>query len=164
MQLRGSDLPDLGAWVSLIFVGPPRELGAVAHVVWKDDRRGAIGVNLERGTRGHDHDLAAMMLALAYEAESEQPGALLLSDDAEISAELCEPLRRHGFLPHAPLTELDAVYALERGRPRISLAVLAGRPFGMSIDEVATVLADEYPHVSLVPLEQLEAEARAADL
>src|SRR5512135_3370419 len=41
MQLRGSNLPEPGTWVSLIFVAPPHELGATAHVVWKDPRRGA---------------------------------------------------------------------------------------------------------------------------
>jgi len=162
MQLRGSDLPELGAWVSLIFVAPPRELGAIAHVAWKDDRRGAIGVALERGTHGHDHQLAAMLLELAFEAEAERPGALVLCDDAGLAAELCEPLRREGLLPHAPLTALDAIVALEHGK--ISVAVVSGRPFGMTPDDVAGLLADEYPQVSLVPLEHLQAEAGAMEL
>lgn len=153
VQLRGFDLPDPGAWVSLLFAAPPHEIGATAHVAWKDRRRGAIGVMLERGTRGHDHDLAAMMLALAFEAEAPQPGALLLADDPGAAAELCEPMRRHGFLPRVPLTRLDAIAALERERPRISLAVLAGRPFGLSIDELADVLSEEYPDVAMLPLD-----------
>ena len=156
MQLRGTNLPEPGTWVSLIFVAPPRELGAVAHVAWKDSRRGAIGVSLERGTRGHDHDLAATMLALAFEAEGTLPGVLLLADDPGTAAELCEPLRRRGFLPRAPLTMLEAIDALERERPRISLAVVAGRPFGMNADQIASELGDEFPHVAVLPVEDLD--------
>ena len=164
MQLRGSDLPEPGSWVSLVFVAPPRELGAAARVAWKDERRHAIGVTLERGTHGHDHDLAAQMLALAFEVEADLPGALLLADDIGLAAQLCEPLRRHGFLPRAPATELDAIHALERERPRISLAVLAGRPFGMDIDDLAAVIADEYPHVVMLPVEERLRDAEDLDV
>jgi hypothetical protein len=138
MQLRGRELPAPGAWVSVVLVA--HDFTSGARVVWKDDHRGAIGLVLA-------HAPPALCGA--------GPGALLLVDDDALAAELCEPMRRHGLCPHAVATELEAILVLEH--EPIVLAVLAGQPFGMPLDELLGVLADEYPNVARIPeIEELE--------
>jgi hypothetical protein len=145
LQLRGTELPAPGAWVSVAFVAPPLDVAAVGCVRWRDERRCAIGVSLERGSNSHHRNLAGVMLALAFEAETPQRAALVLADDLATAAELCEPLRQRAFVPVIATTPLDVAYRLSRERPRIEIAVIAGHPFGITRHELHEMLDEERP-------------------
>lgn len=153
MRLHGTSTPALGAWVSLALALPRGEVPAVGHVVWTDRSRAAIGVQLERGSEHHDRELGAAILGLAMEAESGRPGALVLVDDPTRAALLCESLRRHGYLPQAVRTPLDAIRTLHASQPAIKLAIVAHHALGLTGNEVDHFLESEYPDVPRISVE-----------
>ncbi len=155
IQLRGVELPPPGSWVSISIISPPHELSAVGHVRWRDDRRRAIGVELERGSKLHYHDLRGIMLALAFEAETPKRAALVISDDPTAAAQLCEPLRTRGYVPVIATTPLDIAYRLSRERPHIEVAVVAGHPFEITERELAEMLDEQHPGLRHITVEDI---------
>ncbi|MGE5182159.1 MAG: PilZ domain-containing protein [Acidobacteriota bacterium] len=152
VQLRGDDLPAPGAWISLTISLPPHELDATGHVAWHDRRRRAIGVQLERGSPHHRHALDAALAVLASERLERRREAVLLVGDPSLAARLCEPLRRHGFLPAAATTPLDAIARLARDGAAIELAIVARDAFGVPSAQLAELLGSEFPDVTQLEL------------
>jgi hypothetical protein len=155
LQLRGIELPPPGSWISISIVSPPHDLSAVGHVRWRDDRRRAIGVELERGSKLHHHDLRGVMLALAFEAETPTRAALVIADDPAAAAQLCEPLRARGYVPVIATTPLDIAYRLSRERPHIAVAVVAGHPFELTERELAEMLDEQQLGVRHITVDDL---------
>jgi hypothetical protein len=145
LQLRGIELPPPGSWISVSIISPPHELSAVGHVRWRDDRRNAIGIELERGSKLHHHDLRGVMLALAFEAETPKRAALVIADDPAAAAQLCEPLRALGYVPVIATTPLDIAYRLSRERPHIEVAIVAGHPFEVTERELVEMIDEQHP-------------------
>lgn len=155
LQLRGTELPAPGSWVSISLVSPPHEISAIGHVRWRDERRHAIGIELEQGSNTHHHGLRDAMLALAFESETPKRAALVITDDPALAAQLCEPLRVRGYVPVIATTPLDIAYRLSRERPRIEVAVVAGKPFDITEREMAEMLDEERPGLKHVVVDDL---------
>ena len=155
LQLRGDELPAPGAWISVSLVSPPHEVTAIGHVRWRDERRQAIGVELERGSPKHQRDLRGAMLALAFEAETPKRAALVIADELGSAASLCEPLRARGYVPVIATTPLDIAYRLSRERPPIEVAIAVGRPFDITERELAELLEEEHPGLPRLVIDDL---------
>ncbi len=163
VQLRGRDLPAPGAWISLTISLPPHELDATGHVTWHDQRRNAIGVELERGSPHHRHALDAALAVLASERLERRREAVLLVGDPALAARLCEPLRRNGFLPAAATTPLDAMRRLAHDGHAIELAIIARDAFGVPSAQLVEVLGSEFPDVTQLELPDLDDADDALD-
>lgn len=153
VRLLGVDIPR-GTWVSLSIIVPPLELRARGCVSWWSPRRHAVGIAFAHGSHEHEHNLGRAMLALAFEQESARPAAALFVDDPATTARLCEPLRRHGYVPRVITTPLEATACLDRPRPPVQLAIVSHRALGMSGAEVLAFLAAEYPNVARVAIDE----------
>lgn len=163
VQLRGDHLPPPGTWISLTISLPPHELDATGHVAWHDPRRHAIGVQVERGSPHHRHALDAALAVLAGERLERRREAVLLVGDPALSARLCEPLRRHGFLPVAAATPLDAIARLTHDGPAIELAIVGRDAFGVPSAQLVDLLGSEFPDVTQIELPDLEDADDALD-
>lgn len=157
LQLRGNELPAPGAWISVSLVSPPHEVSAIGHVRWRDERRQAIGVELERGSPKHQRDLRGAMLALAFEAETPKRAALVIADELSAAAALCEPLRTRGWVPVIATTPLDIAYRLTRERPPIEIAIVIGRPFDVTERELVEMLDQDRPGLPHLAIDDVTA-------
>ncbi len=91
-------------------------------------------------------------MTLASEGEGTERQALLLVEDPAIAAELCEPLRAHGYVPHLARAPLDALVALARVRPP-RIAITAGPWRDHDAAAACEWLTSELPAVTTLQLD-----------
>jgi hypothetical protein len=149
-------------WLQLMLIVPPLELPLRGHVTWSDPAHQAIGVSFSADSPQHMHDLSRAILGLAFEHESARPAAALFVDDAATTALLCEPLRRHGYVPRVVRTPLEAAECLGRPRPPVHLAIVSHRALGMPGADVLAYLAAEHPNVARIAIDEPAAVAHAS--
>lgn len=148
LRLVGADLPGKNSSISIAVAGPRLEHHISGRVMWTDPAHHAIGVALAAGTLRPGQDLGQDL----GRPEPEGRGAVLLVDEPRTAALLCEPLRRHGYIPYAVSTPLEAVACLARARPSVELAVVSPRAFGMPAQSLLELLASEFPQVCRIAI------------
>lgn len=159
-SLVGEGLPTAGTLISLL-VGKPSELIMDGYVAWSDARRTRIGVELAPSSASGDCNLADVIAMLETEANNREGVALLFVDDPMTAAQLCIAVRRRGYLPRVVRTPLEAVTALEELQSRVRVAVVARRAVGLLGEDVRAFLADEYPTVLRVDVDDAGASLTA---
>ncbi len=152
VRLLGKELPDRDSQLSLAVKLPSHELSTTGHVAWIDPAHGRCGVEIDRQPTGQ-RSLGLALLELAFEIETDRPAALVLADDPCLAAELCEPVRRHDYIPIAIRTPLEAMCALCRDQPPVKVAIVAPHALGMDRETVTTFLSSEFPRIACVPLD-----------